>query len=89
VVTGEFNVEAFRAAVATRLPPYARPVFLRLLPALEASSTFKPLKQELVAAGFDPAHSADPLYFDDRCADAYVPLDSALYGAIAAGRIRV
>src|SRR3984885_6920656 len=55
VVTGEFNIEAFRAAVAARLPAYARPVFLRLLPALEATGTFKPRKQELVAAGLDPA----------------------------------
>jgi fatty-acyl-CoA synthase len=89
VVTGEFHIEAFRAAVATRLPAYARPVFVRLLPALEATGTFKPRKQELVAAGFDPARIADPLYFDDLRSDAYVPLDAALYGAIDAGRIRV
>jgi fatty-acyl-CoA synthase len=89
VVSNEFNLQAFRAAVATRLPAYARPVFVRLLPALEATGTFKPRKQDLVAAGFDPARIADRLYFDDLCSNSYVPLDAELYGAIAAGRMRV
>jgi fatty-acyl-CoA synthase len=89
VVSGEFDLQAFRAAVAARLPPYARPVFLRLLPALEATSTFKPRKQALVAAGFDPAHIAEPLYFDEARKGLYVPIDTALHAEIMAGRVRV
>jgi fatty-acyl-CoA synthase len=88
VVSGEFDVQTFRAAVAARLPPYARPVFLRLLPALEATGTFKPRKQALVAAGFDPAHIAEPLYFDDARRGLYVPIDAALHAEIIAGRVR-
>jgi fatty-acyl-CoA synthase len=89
VVTSEFNVETFRAVVAERLPAYARPAFLRLLPALEVTGTFKPRKQDLVAAGFDPARMADPLYFDDARAGLYVPIDAALHAEIMAGRARV
>ena len=69
--------------------PVARPVFVRLLPALEATGTFKPRKHDLVREGFDPARTGDPLYFDDPRADRYVPVDLALYAAIAAGHIRV
>ena len=73
-----------------RLPAYARPLFLRLLPALESTGTFKPRKQDLVARGIRPrAGIAIPLYFDDPRAGAYVPLDAALYAAIAAGRMRL
>ena len=88
VVGRGFDLGAFHALVAERLPSYARPLFLRLLPELAATGTFKPRKQDLQSAGFDPAQVADPLYFDDPRSGAYVPLDAALYAAIAGGRIR-
>jgi fatty-acyl-CoA synthase len=89
VVDAEFDLAAFRAEIARHLPAYARPVFLRLLRTLESTGTFKPRKQDLVQAGFDPARISDPLYFDDPQAQAYVPLDAALYAAISAGTVRV
>jgi fatty-acyl-CoA synthase len=89
VVDAEFDLAAFRADIARHLPAYARPVFLRLLHTLESTGTFKPRKQDLVQAGFDPARISDPLYFDDPRAQAYVPLDAALYAAISAGTVRI
>ena len=89
VVNADFDLAAFRAEVAARLPPYARPVFLRLVSTLEATGTFKPRKQELVQAGFDPARVTDPVYFDDARSQRYVPVDAALYAAISDGTIRV
>jgi len=89
VVAPDFDLASFRETVAMRLPEYARPVFVRILPALEATGTFKPKKQELAAAGFDPAGTPDPIYFDDRRSDAYRRLDAALYQAIMTGRVRV
>jgi fatty-acyl-CoA synthase len=88
VVDAEFDLAAFRVSIARHLPAYARPVFLRLLRALDSTGTFKPRKQELVQAGFDPARISDPLYFDDPRAQAYVPLDAALHAAISAGTVR-
>jgi len=89
VVDAQFDLAAFRADVAQRLPSYARPLFLRLLPALESTGTFKPRKQDLAQAGFDPASIDDPLYFDDARTQAYVPLDATVFAAIAAGAVRV
>ncbi len=89
VVNADFDLAAFRAEVAARLPPYARPVFLRILSTLEATGTFKPRKQELVQAGFDPSRVTDPLYFDDARAQRYVPLDAAVHAAILDGTIRI
>jgi fatty-acyl-CoA synthase len=88
VVDAQFDLAAFRADVAQRLPSYARPVFLRLLRTIESTGTFKPRKQDLAQAGFDPARIQDPLYFDDPRAQAYVPLDAALFAAISAGTVR-
>jgi fatty-acyl-CoA synthase len=64
-------------------------VFVRLLQTIESTGTFKPRKQELVQAGFDPARIQDPLYFDDPRAQAYVSLDAALFAAISNGTVRV
>ena len=91
LVTGAgFELAALHARVAAALPEFARPKFLRLLPELEATGTFKPKKQELVRAGFDPAHIADgSLYFDDPRAGAYVTLDAALHADIVGGVVRV
>ncbi len=89
VVNGEFDLAAFRAEVVQRLPSYARPVFIRLLTTLEATGTFKPRKQDLVQAGFDPTRSTDPLYFDDSRAGRYVPLDAALFKGIVEGAVRI
>jgi len=88
VVDAQFDLAVFRADVAQRLPAYARPVFLRLLRTIESTGTFKPRKQDLAQAGFDPSRIKDPLYFDDPRAQAYVPLDAALFAAISAGRLR-
>jgi fatty-acyl-CoA synthase len=89
VVDAEFDLAAFRADVALRLPAYARPVFLRLLETIESTGTFKPRKQELMEAGFDPSRIKDKLYFDDPRTQAYVPLDAALYAAISGGTVRI
>jgi fatty-acyl-CoA synthase len=88
VVNAEFDLAAFRLEVGARLPSYARPVFLRLLSAIESTGTFKPRKVELGSAGYDPAQVSDPLFFDDPRANAYVPVDTALHAAIVAGKIR-
>jgi fatty-acyl-CoA synthase len=89
VVDAGFDLAAFREAVVRRLPSYARPVFLRLLPSLAHTGTFKPQTRELRAAGFDPAAITDPLYVDEPRTGAYVPLDAAQYAAIQAGRMRL
>ncbi len=87
-IDGAPDLEAIaRAALA--LPRYARPLFLRLAPTLEATATFKPMKRTLAAEGFDPAKVADPLYVYDAEREAYVALDAQRYAAIASGAARL
>jgi fatty-acyl-CoA synthase len=89
VVEPGFNLAALRAHLAARLPDYARPLFLRIVPTLDVTATFKPMKQALAAEGWDPARANGPLYVDDRAARAYVALDGALAARIADGSFRV
>jgi fatty-acyl-CoA synthase len=64
-------------------------VFLRILPALELTGTFKLRKQQLAEEGYDPTHVRDPLYLDDPARAAYVPLDPDLYATLASGKLRL
>ena len=89
VVNTDFRLEQLRAALATQLPAYARPVFLRILPALELTGTFKLRKQQLAEEGYDPTQVRDPLYLDDPARAAYVPLDAALYATLGSGTLRL
>ena len=88
LVVGEgFDPKAFGAFIAQRLPAYAQPVFLRILPGIQVTGTFKYRKLDLVADGFDPATVSDPLFF--RGEDGYQALTPPLLAQILAGEIRV
>ena len=90
VVAGEgFDLAILRAHLAEALPPYARPLFVRLVASLATTETFKQKLGELAADGFDPARADDPLFFVDARAGAYVPLVMDLFGAVNSGRVRV
>lgn len=54
VVEGRFSGKDFAAWADEQLPPYARPVFIRLAKTLETTGTFKYRKVDLVADGFNP-----------------------------------
>jgi fatty-acyl-CoA synthase len=82
-----FDLAAFRAHVAIRLPAYARPIFLRIVESLAITETFKQKKQALAQDGFNPCASGDLLYVD--CGQGYVPLDEALYARISSGLMRL
>jgi fatty-acyl-CoA synthase len=84
-----FDVGALRRVLQAKLPSYARPVFLRIVPAIELTGTFKLKKHELALEGCDPVRVRDALYVQDHSHDAYVPLDMALYQRLQAGELRL
>jgi fatty-acyl-CoA synthase len=89
VVGDRFDVAELSALLASRLPPYAQPVFLRLVATLDATETFKQKKHDLMREGFDPARVADPLFFRDAASGAYRPIDGEVFAQIANGSIRL
>jgi fatty-acyl-CoA synthase len=89
VVSEGFEFAVLREELTTRLPAYARPVFLRILPVLESTGTLRPKRQELVEEGFDLSRVGNPVYVDDRGRDAYVELDSLLYARIVAAGLQL
>jgi fatty-acyl-CoA synthase len=86
-IAGNLDFAGLKTHLATRLPAYARPVFLRIVTSLAITETFKQKKQDLAQEGFDPARIADPLFVD--FGEGYVPLDTDTYARIKTGRIRI
>jgi fatty-acyl-CoA synthase len=80
-----FDITGLKVHLAA-LPAYARPLFIRLVPSLAITETFKTKKGELAAQGFDPALVGDTLYAD--AGKGYEILDPALYARISSGLIR-
>ncbi|MDH3708190.1 MAG: long-chain-acyl-CoA synthetase [Acidimicrobiia bacterium] len=89
VVDDDLDMAELHASVTAQLPAYAQPLFVRIRPVLETTSTFKHRKVDLVADGYDPARVDEPLYFLDRDAAAYVALDQSLHAEIEAGSRRL
>jgi fatty-acyl-CoA synthase len=87
VVGDDFDPKAFQAFITQRLPPYAQPVFLRLLPQIAVTGTFKYRKLDLVAEGFDPAVVRDPLYV--RSERGYQKLTKQQHPKILDGELRI
>lgn len=82
---GSLDVVSLHAALELALPPYARPLFLRVLERLATTSTFKLQKTDLRREGYDPRTLTDRLYFLDARRRAYVALTPALYSDIVSG----
>ncbi len=90
VVAGvELDLTQLRKHLGSSLPAYARPVFLRIRKQVDLTGTFKYSKTELIRQAYDPEACSDTLYFDQREADAFVPLDKELYRRIHDGAIRL
>jgi fatty-acyl-CoA synthase len=89
VLRGEFDGESFRDHVDSSLPPYARPLFVRVRERLETTGTFKLKKGELCTEGFNPHSVRDPIFFRDPAKNAYVRLTPELFEELSAGKLRL
>ena len=87
VVDEDFQLATLHQHLAASLPRYARPLFLRICADLETTATFKHKKDELAAAGYDPAAIADAIYIDEL--QHYVRIDKARLDRIRAGQVRL
>ncbi len=84
-----FDIGKLREHLINELPSYARPLFVRIQPAIETTGTFKYRKVDLVHDGFDPAKSEFALYFDHPTLQRYERITPALHGDIQAGAFKL
>lgn len=86
-VDSEFDLGGFYREAKGLLPDYALPLFVRVCQSVALTSTFKPVKGELIQEGYNPRAIRDRLYFNDRAEGSFVTLDESLYERIEAGTI--
>uniref|UniRef100_A0A672GC01 long-chain-fatty-acid--CoA ligase n=1 Tax=Salarias fasciatus TaxID=181472 RepID=A0A672GC01_SALFA len=78
--------------VASYLPSYARPRFIRIQVIYLrtfVTGTFKQMKMKLVEEGFDPGLIQDPLYILDDRERSYKPLTAEVHSAIVSGSMKL
>ncbi|BBX72507.1 long-chain-acyl-CoA synthetase [Mycobacterium shinjukuense] len=81
----EFDGRALARAVYRQLPGYALPLFVRVVPAMAHTTTFKSRKVELREQAYGP-DVEDPLYVLAGRDDGYVPYYAEYPGEVAAGK---
>ncbi|KAJ0181724.1 hypothetical protein K1T71_002446 [Dendrolimus kikuchii] len=75
--------------IAKDLPKYAKPVFIRIMPNVDMTGTFKMRKVDLQKEGYDPSLVNDKLFYLEPKLDKYVPLGVEEYHKIISGQIRL
>jgi len=80
-----FDVHGLAKHCTKNLPSYAVPVFLRFLPEVPITGTFKHQKVQLRKEGADPSVIPDPLFFLNPDSKTYEPLTPPAYLTLATG----
>ncbi len=88
VMDGSFDVKAFGEHVAREMPAYAQPLFVRLLPTLDTTGTFKIRKVDLVSDGYDPNRIKGTMYFKDPTR-GYVKLTKSVFERLQTGAFKI
>jgi fatty-acyl-CoA synthase len=85
----DFDLAGLRAYLRRELPPFARPLFIRLQQTIDTTGTFKYRKMDLVREGFDPDVVKDPMFFDDPETEAFAPITPSLRDWVTAGSVKL
>jgi acyl-CoA synthetase (AMP-forming)/AMP-acid ligase II len=84
-----FDWTALVATCKRDLAAYARPVFVRITPAIDLTGTFKLKKVELRNEGADPSKMADNVYFFDSFKKEYTLLTPKVFDQISNGEVKI
>lgn len=86
---GTLDLDKLAKDIAKDLPKYARPVFIRVMGAMDMTATFKLRKVDLQKDGYNPNVVKDKLYYYDLKLDKYISLGTEEYEKIISGQIRL
>ena len=82
----DLDLKTFQSLVERELPPYAQPVFIRILKSAETTVTFKLLKGDLREQAYHPDKTGDDILFVRKPrSDGYVLLDADFYQQLISG----
>ncbi|MBV9513876.1 MAG: long-chain-acyl-CoA synthetase, partial [Mycobacteriaceae bacterium] len=82
----DFDGKALAKTVYENLPPYALPLFVRIVDSLEKTSTFKSKKVDLRKQGYGP-DVEDPIYVLKSRGDGYVEYYDEYPDEVKSGKV--
>ncbi|XP_072554384.1 long-chain fatty acid transport protein 2-like isoform X2 [Paramormyrops kingsleyae] len=85
----QFDCSSTFSHVASYLPAYTWPRFIRIQSQLDITGTYKQKKVKLVDEGFNPAAIEDPLYILNEREKSYIPMTQKTYSLIASGQMQL
>lgn len=85
------DVDLLAKELGKVLPSYARPLFLRMVNAVDLTGTYKLKKAQYQQDGFDLAKvGSDPVYFFDAIkSKSYVPFTNGMQQELMTGKMRL
>lgn len=84
----KLDINQLSSDIQKNLPAYARPIFIRILPEVPMTSTFKFKKVELQKDGYNIDKIKDPIYMLDR-SGIYQKFTLENYRDILNGKLRI
>jgi fatty-acyl-CoA synthase len=85
--TSPENLKRFHQHASSTLPSYAVPVFLRILPQMQITGTFKHQKVQMRNDGIDPLKVSDSIFYLEK--GVYKLMDMAAYQKITSAQSRL
>ncbi|KAK6194722.1 hypothetical protein SNE40_000300 [Patella caerulea] len=83
------DLKGLYQAFQKSLPPYARPVFIRITKTVATTGTFKLKKTDLKKDGFNPSLIKDPVFYMNSKLGQYEQITPQIYDDICNNRIRL
>jgi len=89
MVFSDLNFDTLAKYCRDNLPTYAIPLFIRKMPEIQITSTFKHQKGDLQKQGIDLGQIKDEMWCYDFNKGTYIPYTSKEYEEIAKGRAKL
>jgi len=89
VMADNVDFKGLSRFLSKELPSYAVPMFLRKLPQIDITGTFKHQKVALRDAGCNPEKIEDPIWWLNPATKTYEPFDAPAWNSIVAGKAKL
>eukprot|EP00924_Labyrinthula_sp_SR-Ha-C_P008576 snap_masked-scaffold_37-processed-gene-0.21-mRNA-1 protein AED:0.01 eAED:0.01 QI:0/-1/0/1/-1/1/1/0/595 len=83
------DMENLTKVLFEQLPPYAIPIFIRVLPQMAVTATMKHQKVQLRNEGIDLGKINDEMLWLNPATKAYEPFGEAEYEAVTSGKVKI
>lgn len=86
---GSLDLKELLKGMEKVLPPYARPMFIRIVKTIDLTGTYKLRKVDYQKDGIEVEKIKDQVFLLDASTKSYIPFTTELHEDLKSGKIRV